>query len=487
MAICIDMRRFFSPDRRIMRTALAEKNGRAKVILSACRIAMFALLIPAAASAEMTWEPEEPQDIPNPLFDDAEIRANLYYFQRDRKRLNIDTGKYEKNLHHSTIQSNIEISSGYAADTVGFDFAAFVTKDIENSGSPGHEISFFPWRDPWHADWSKADAKNGSSIYRAHLKLKHAAHWAKLGYFQPSGPGVIGTNWSLMPGTYLGAEAGTAIGDLTAAAAYATQYKAPWFRDMYHLRQSDGTTPVDYLWSLGARYAASPELSVELAYGESQNYLKNSHLKIKFLRELAPEKTLYLTYQLYAMDDSAGGATPNNNFAATARQHYLALNYSPAPWTFQTEFLKTYAPSNRAENVGYFAYRLIGAYGGGNGAYEPWWNNRSDWDHNEESAAFVRITRRLDDLIRLPGWTVGASAARGWGGKVYGVEETLREHAYSLELGYVVPYGRLKNTSIRLHYTHYNNKTEQPSWSGFKNAFQDERDLKLIVSIPIWP
>jgi len=454
---------------------------------------LFSLVIASPASAELQAtpetqkEPEEPQDIPNPLVDDAEIKANLYYFQRDRRRYNIATRKYEKNLHHSTFQSNIEISSGYAANVIGFDFAAFATKDVENSGSPGHEISFFPWKDPWHADWSQEDAKNGASIYRAHLKFKYDKHWAKLGYFQPSGPGVIGTNWSLMPGTYLGAEAGVEIGKLSAAAAYATQYKAPWFRDMYHLRQNDGITDVDYIWSLGARYMLTPELSAELAYGESQHYLQNAHLKVKYQRELAPEKTLYLTYQLYAMGDSENGASPNNNFAATARQHYLALRYSPAPWNFQSEFLKTYAPTNRQENVGYFAYRLIGAYGGGNGAYEPWWNNRSDWNHNRESAAFVRITRALDDVVGKAGWVAGASAARGWGGKVYGVDETLREHAYSLEVGYTVPSGRFKNTAINLYYTHYNNKTDQPSWTGFKNAFQDERDLKLIISMPLWP
>jgi len=446
---------------------------------------------PVSAIADVTWkpatdtQPEEPRNIPNPLFEDASYSANLYYYQRDSKRYDVETGKFEKNWHHSTIQSTIEINSGYAGDIVGVDFAAIATKDLENSGAPTHERSFVPWRNPWSEDWSEKDARSGGAIYRAHLKFRQGQHWAKLGYFQPSGPGVLGTNWTVIPGTYLGAEAGHVVGRLTTAIAYVTQYKAPWFRDTFRMRQNDGITKVAYLWSLGANYAMTPELSVELAYGESQNYLKSGHLKLKYARQLAAGKSLYLTYQLYTMRDSESGESPNNHFAATARQHYAAMNYRTSRWNLQTDFLKSYAPANRSEHAGYFEYRLVSPYGGGYGAYEWWWDNISSWNHHRETAIFLKATRSLDDLVRRAGWSVSAAVARGWGGKVYGVREKLREKAYTLELGYIVPSGRFKDTAITFHYTHYNNKSQQPSWVGFKNASQDERDLKLFVSIPL--
>ncbi len=91
------------------------------------------------------------------------------------------------------------------------------------------------------------------------------------------------------------------------------------------------------------------------------------------------------------------------------------------------------------------------------------------------------------DLTGTPGWTTAVSKVYGWGGKAYGFDQTLKESSYALDLGYKFPGGKLKDASINLHYTHYNNKTDLPSWVGFKNAFQDERDVKFIVILPWTP
>jgi hypothetical protein len=424
---------------------------------------------------------------PEPL----EVSGNLIYFQRHRERYRVDTGKFGSNLHHQTLQGNVEISTPFLADTAGFDLGFFATTDLHNSASPDHEISFFPWADPWSADWSKKEARSGTSLYRAHLKLrrKHETGmwWGKLGYFQPSGPGVLGVNWSLMPGTYLGAESGIDQGALSLAGAYVTRYKAPWYRKTYAFREEDaGNTKVDGLWSLGARYAFTPETSAEIAYGEAPGFLRSAHLKLKYRQAATP---FYLSYQFYVMgdrDDSASLGGQSNNFYAGrwAFQHYVAVAREFSRYTLKGEFLHSRAPSTRDTHLGYFVYRLTGRYGGANGAYEPWWDNRSDWNHHRESAVFVSLARPLDDLLDFPGLTLTLSAARGWGGQAHGVEQELKESAWSLDLTWRVPAGILKDTRVSLHYTHYNNKTGLPSWTGYKNLFQDERDLKFFVIMP---
>ncbi|MDR2625792.1 MAG: OprD family porin [Zoogloeaceae bacterium] len=428
-------------------------------------------------------------------FQATEVSGNLIYFQRNRERYRVDTRRFDSNLHHRTLQGNLEVTSPFLADTAGFDLGVFATDDLHNSASPDHEISFFPWSDPWSADWSKKDARGGSSLYRAHLKLRHKREdglwWGKLGYFQPSGPGVLGVNWSLMPGTYLGAESGIDAGRLSLAGAYVTQYKAPWYRKTYAFREDDAKeTKIDHLWSIGARYAFTPETSAEIAYGEAPGFLQSAHVKLKYRQAAsATQSPLYLSYQLYVMgdhDDSAtAGEISNNHYAGRwAFQHYLAFAREFSRYALKGEFLHTRAPSTRETHLGYFVYRLSGRYGGANGAYEPWWDNRSDWNHNRESAVFVSLSRSLDDLINTSGLTMTLSAARGWGGKAYGVQQTLKEAAWSLDLTWVIPSGTLKNARIRLHYTHYDNKTDQPSWVGYKNLFQDERDLKFFVILP---
>ncbi|MCL2161410.1 MAG: OprD family porin [Betaproteobacteria bacterium] len=414
------------------------------------------------------------------------VSGNLFYFNRHRKRYDVGEGRFRDNLRHQTLQGNVDISTPFYADVVGVDLGLFGTTDLANSASPDHEMSFFPWSVPWSPDWSKRDARSGTSLYRAHLKLRQVSgdrqFWGKVGYFQPSGPGVIGVNWSLMPGTYRGLETGLDKGPLSVAFAWADQYKAPWFSDLYHFRRNDGQTRVDHLWSLGARLRFASGFSAEAAYGESQGFLRSAHLKFKYN---SPGEKVYLSYQLYGMADRDESDSPDNQYGGhVAHQHYLAAAWRPAPWVLRAEFLHTRAPSSQPQHAGYFAYRLIGRYGGANGAYEPWWDNRSDWNHNRESAVFLGVSRSLDDLLGVSGFTVGLSGAVGWGGRVHGVEERLRERAWSADLAYAVPDGPLKNARISLHYTRYDNKTNQPSWTGYNNLFQDERDLKILLVIP---
>ncbi len=385
------------------------------------------------------------------------------------------------------MQAGADFISGFAGGFLGVDLGAFGTYDLYNHASPDHEMSFFPWRDPWHADWSKKDPENGASLYKAHLKAKAGPAWAKAGYFQPSGPGVLGVNWSLYPGTYQGVEVGADFGGLSLAGAWADGYKAPWYKDVFNFRQNDGTTHVAWLWSLGARYTFSSGplsgLSLETAYGESERYLKNAHIKTKYVTKL-DEDTLTLGYTLYIMDDSDDSGSVNDNFSGMAFQHFLHAKYEYKLWTFRLEFTYTQAPQDSANQMGYFAYRLISAYGGANGAYEPWWDSRSDWDHNEEKAIYAGFSRKLDDLLGVKGFSAGMGYSHGWDGKAYGYSQRLNEKALTLDLGYTVPEGRLKGSSIKAHYTEYRNATSLPSWTGYKNAFQDERDFKLIVSFP---
>ena len=75
------------------------------------------------------------------------------------------------------------------------------------------------------------------------------------------------------------------------------------------------------------------------------------------------------------------------------------------------------APTTSGKHLGYFVYCLTDRHDGAKGAYEPWWDSRSDWNHNLESAAFVSLSHTL-------------------------------------------------------------------GWEGFRNLFQDERDLKVLLTIP---
>ena len=113
-----------------------------------------------------------------------------------------------------------------------------------------------------------------------------------------------------------------------------------------------------------------------------------------------------------------------------------------------------------------------------------WWDARSDWNADNEKAAYCGAMRTLDDLFPIAGFSAGAGAAFGFDGRGYGTAEHLKEWAFTFDLNYVKTDGPLEGAFVKLHYTEYRNGTAQPSWGTYRNAFQSERDLKLLIGIP---
>ncbi|MDR2945471.1 MAG: OprD family porin [Candidatus Adiutrix sp.] len=454
------------------------------------RLIMIALLLSIAPTARAAdnASPAAAPEASSPFWRDAKFSANLYYFQRYRDRLEKSTDHYGVNLSHASSQLSLDFESGWLGDFLGFDFGVFGAYDFYNdSAGADHEMNFVYWRDPWHPEWNSSKNKDAASVYKALMKMKAGPLWARAGYFQPQGPGVLGVNWSFLPGTYQGAEVGADLGRLTLAVAWADEYKAPWYTDTYHFQKADGRgnfQQVDYLWSLGARYQATERLSLEAAYGQSQSYLWNAHLKAKYELPLADGDTLRLAAHSYFINDINGAGAMDDNVSATALQQYLAAIYSTGPWTLNAEFTYSRAPHEQAGQVNYFAYRLVRPSGGAKGAYEPWWDLRSDWDHHQEKAVFFKAGRALDDL-GLSGVKAAVSGAYGWGGRAWGSPETFSEAALGLDLSYTVDQGPLAGAIFALHFTYYDNRTDLPSWDTFQNAFQDEHDVKFTMIIPL--
>jgi hypothetical protein len=92
---------------------------------------------------------------------------------------------------------------------------------------------------------------------------------------------------------------------------------------------------------------------------------------------------------------------------------------------------------------------------------------------------------------------VGASYVYGWdakpadwyinaaGQREDNASNKIKESSYSLDALYTVQEGRAKGTLFKLHFTQYDNHSENPSWGGgYGNMFQDERDVKFIVIAP---
>ncbi|XKM13477.1 OprD family outer membrane porin [Orbaceae bacterium ac157xtp] len=424
----------------------------------------------------------------NDFIDDASANGNLFFWNRDRERKNVDTGKYESNLRHSTFNANIDLHSGKVADIFSVELGGYGAWEVSNGGN-GHpnEIGFSSHKTVWDEKW-QGDT-SGLSFYKAQANLNFDdKFYAKLGYIQPTGQTLLGPLWSFLPGTFRGFEVGTSLdyesaGKLDASYMWADRFKAPWYKGMGNFRFADKKTKINYLHSVGLKYDFKNDFLVEAAFGQSQGYLNQYFAKTSYKIELF-DNPLNMNYQFYGSKDQSHSG--DNVYDGLAWLQAVSLQYQLGPVGLKTEGVIVKAEGKQ----GYFLQRMTPTYGSSGGRLDVWWNARSDFNANGERALFGEISYDLSHLSdRLAGWTTATSYAYGWNAKPNSTamdqNKRIKESAWNFDLGYRVQDGWAKDTSVQLHYTRYNNHSDIPSWGGgFNNIFQDEKDIKFIVIMP---
>ncbi|MCX8641865.1 MULTISPECIES: OprD family outer membrane porin [unclassified Gilliamella] len=425
----------------------------------------------------------------NNFVDDSSLTGNVFFWNRDRERKNIEEHKYEKNLRHSSFNTNLDFKSGYMADRVAIELGGYGAWEVSNGGN-GHpnEIGFSGANTRWDEDWKKD--VSGLSFYKALVNFKlDDKFWLRAGYIQPSGQTLLAPHLSLLPGTYRGVEFGSLLdfddaGALSMSYMWTDKYKAPWYKRLYEFKQWGKGKKIDYLHSAGLKYDFKNDLVLETAFGQAQNYMNQFFGKASYKTDIF-NNPLTMSYQFYgAKDQSHKG---KNVYDGLAWLQAATLGYQMGPVGLRLEGVVVKAEGEQ----GYFLQRMTPDYASSNGRLDVWWNSRSDFNANGEKAIFTEVTYDLGDLSNyLNGWKAGMSYAYGWDAKPstnkqFNQKKRLIESAYNFDLGYTVQNGWIKDTSLQLHYTKYNNHTNIPSWEGgYGNIFQDEHDIKFIVTVP---
>ncbi|MGL6334446.1 OprD family outer membrane porin [Aeromonas jandaei] len=473
-----------------------------RAALSAAVVA--ALVAPGMAlAAQDMMSPTYGKSYEN-FVNDAKLTGGLFYFQRDRARVDSgvvpadNTGKYRSNLSHATAQFALNFNSGYAWDVVGLDLGGYTAYDlaIDESNPVNAENEFSFWGRAWGT--SNTESENGASLTNAALKLKLIEGvTAKAGYTQLYVPGQIGVNWSYQPGTYRGGQVEGNFGGLYLTYAIADEYKAPWFKETQGFYKSkawggawgntfDKENEIDYIHAVAARYTFENGTALTGSFGQSADYMDSYHFKLAHKFDVMGG--LSTSYQFYGSDTKTYKNASGHDvetYDGLAWQQALTAAWNYAQYGFRLEGLWT-----KAEGAeGNYLPRLTRGYGNSQGANEIWWDSRSDWNANNEKALFFGVTRSLDDLVGAPGWSVGVSGAYGWDmekGDGTKVAEGDTEWAANFDVSYTVQDGKLKGTLFKLHYTDYNN--DLPStwkgWTDYPNVFTSERDVKFHIIMP---
>lgn len=436
--------------------------------------------------------------------DDSILMGGVYYSQRYRDKRDMtpgspDYGRYVEDLHHATFNANLDFSSGYIADTVGFDVAGFVAENLA-TGNAAHpnEIGLSAANQRWGEHW--AGDKGGFNLYKAALKFKYDNYWLHAGYIQPTGQTLVGVHWGFVPGAYQGAEAGGRwdfgeSGVLSGSYFWAKKYKAPWYTEMYEFRAADNATKVDYLQAVGLRYDFKNQLVLEASWAQAADFMDQYMGKISYSFPVAG-RDLRVSYQFYGAKDKVGNNTHaaygsvNDEYDGLAWLQGITLGYTVDALDFRLEAQTVHAPGNQ----GFFLQRITPAYASSNGRMDIWWDAASDFNANGETSVFGGVTYDLKNYD-LPGWSVGAGYVYAWGAKpcttctVDGVladqSQQINESAWTLNIAHTVQTGRLKGSLFNLHYINYDNHGSNPNYGGgYNNMFQDEIDIKFNVIMP---
>ncbi|WP_442902941.1 OprD family outer membrane porin [Gilliamella sp. Occ4-3] len=425
----------------------------------------------------------------NHFFDDASLTGNIFFWNRDRDRKDIETNKYKSNIRQSTFNSNLDYRSGYIADRFAIELGGYGAWEVSNGGN-GHpnEIGFSGAHTRWDEDWKKD--VSGLSFYKAQANFKiDELFWVKAGYIQPSGQTLFAPHWSLLPGTYRGFEVGSTLdfdsaGALSMSYMWSDKYKAPWYKRLYEFKQWGKGKKINYLHSAGLKYDFKNDLVLESAFGQAQNYMNQFFGKVSYKMEVF-DNPMIMSYQFYGAKDQSHKGT--DVYDGLAWLQAATLGYQVGAIGLRFEGVSVKADGEQ----GFFLQRMTPDYASSNGRLDIWWNSRSDFNANGEKAVFAEVTYDLSYLSHyLAGWKTGASYVYGWDAKPstnrqYNQKQRLIESAYNFDLGYTVQESWAKDTTFQLHYTKYNNHSNIPSWGGgYGNIFQDERDIKFIVTIP---
>ncbi|MGL4249144.1 MAG: OprD family outer membrane porin [Aeromonas sp.] len=439
---------------------------------------------------------------------DAKLTGGLFYFQRDRQRIDGDPtaakkeGKYQSNLSHVTTQAALNFNSGYAWDTVGLDLGGFGAYDlaVTENHAVNQENEFSFAGNSWGNNYKDGSPEGGFSLSNAALKLKFldGGITAKGGYTQLYVPGQIGVNWSYQPGTYRGGQVEGNVGGLYLTYAIADEYKAPWFKETQGFYKSkawagawgntfDKENEIDYIHAVAARYTFENGTAITGSFGQSADYMDSYHFKLAHKFDVLGG--LSTSYQFYGSETETyknASGRDVETYDGLAWQQALTAAWNYAQYGFRLEGMWT-----KAEGAeGNYLPRLTRGYANSQGANEIWWDSRSDWNANNEKAVFFGVTRSLDDLVGAPGWSVGVSGAYGWdiekgdGTKAANGKDT--EWAANFDVSYTVQDGKLKGTLFKLHYTDYNNDISQSGgWTDYPNIFASERDVKFHIIMPL--
>ena len=273
----------------------------------------------------------------------------------------------------------------------------------------------------------------------------------------------------LTPTTFQGASADAELGNVDLYGSWynkVSRHNNDKFEDMTSSKSGiDGANntyeKINYAYTLGGSYNHESGLGSELAYAESESYLKLYHANLNYTFSLNANTALLLEGQYFKGEGNGDKWKDNTKtyggFDNSANLYNLNAKLSLDMLSFKASYSQVDAEKKKGNGLGVFDYHL--AYDSGR-SYDNmgYWTNRqiSDFNHNGEKVWQAGVSYTFDQ-IGAPGLMLGYTYTQGSDIKTNNTSyaDQYKESEHNIQVGYDFQQEQLRGLSFKLQYAKY--------------------------------
>ncbi|WP_062265780.1 OprD family outer membrane porin [Endozoicomonas arenosclerae] len=484
-------------------------------VLTATSTAVLIASVSTATLADQLEQSEHPSD------NSLSLKLRNYYQDRQLKDFKqsyyIETlpdGTQRKVKNHDKQQAwgqglEVNFESAYLGSPeagIGFDFSLYGgLKLLGDKDRYGTTIlkQDTPEYDPAKREYL-ADQSSYGKVGLANIKGfagdNHTNIHAHAGWISIEKP-LLKTYHRLTPTNFQGAKADAKLGDFDLYGAWTNKVSLYNHDKMEEFTSNkpgkDGRyknrTKIDYIYTVGGSYDHESGFGADLAYAESDSYLKLYHANLNYTFLLAEETSLFLEGQVYHGKENGdkwtSGNTTFGGFDKDANLYNLNAKLTYDMLSLSASYSQIKAEKN--DSLGYFDYHL--AYESGHDYDDLGYSTKrqlSDFNYNGERVWQAGVQYSFDQL-GLPGLTMGYTYTQGSDIEATNMarfRDKYKETEHNVALGYSFQQKELKGLSVTLLYAqHKGDKELSEIKNQDKDGYEYEgmTDLRLYVDYTV--
>ena len=306
----------------------------------------------------------------------------------------------------------------------------------------------------------------------------------------------------LTPTTFQGASIDGELGGLDIYGSWYNQVSRYNHDKMEHLTSPEGGVKgrlekhqqIDYVYTVGGRYGHESGFGTELAYAESESYLRLYHVNLNYTFDLSDSKALWVEGQFYKGQSNGdkwkrAGRTVGG-FDSEADLYNLNAKLTLDMLAIKASYSQVKA--HKKSGLGVFDYHL--AYEAGADYDDLGYGTKrqlSEFNHNGEKVWQAGFLYAFNSF-GAPGLSLGYTYTAGRDIKASSPDYSgsYKESEHNVEVGYDFQQRQLKGLGIRLQYARHNAdkelsqiKSEQSGKSDYHN--EGGTDLRVFIDYSI--